>query len=122
MPASGACSYVLHEFNSDNSKKIEDAEFIEIKSIPSNPQECSSFDSSQRVVIMLGVSKAWGAEVDFYAMLDQKSVPKGNTGYYVSGSNTIKTLYGVTVDLEFSSSRVSATKNIKAEGNKLLSD
>ena len=54
---SGACSYVLNEFNGDNPKKIEDAEFIEIKSILSSAQEIS-FDSSLRVVILLGVSKA----------------------------------------------------------------
>ena len=69
---------MLNECNSDNPKKTEDAEFIEINSIPSNPKESCSFDASLSVVIMLGVSKAWGAEVEFYAMLDHKSVPKGN--------------------------------------------
>ena len=110
---SGACSYVLNEFNGDNHKKIENGEFIEIKSIPSSTQERCSFEASLREIILMGVSKAWGAVVKLYAMIDQKHVPKGDVGYCLIGSKSLETRYGFKIDWEFGSNRVLRGKNFK---------
>ena len=86
------CSYLLNEFNGDNPKTVDDAEFIEVISIPSEQTDSCGFDSTIRVVILKGVNRKRDAEVDFYAMLDEKAVDSGHEGIYVIGSDSLEAL------------------------------
>ena len=59
------CVVVINEVNVDTPKSGDEQEFIELKIVSIAPRDKCIIDSTYTILIMKGLSKKGGAEVDF---------------------------------------------------------
>ena len=117
------CIYLINEVNSDTPKKLDQAEFIEIKVIPTQTNEECHVDSSFKVIFLKGLSKGKGAEIHFYASLNEKSFSTRGEKFYLLGSAGGKgVLQGTKMDQTFDESNVYSRKKFQGKQQMTLFD